>query len=670
MISGLRCFGSGLILVILNLLLGMAEAKGANTSSVELIADVGGWHLAGYLSVAGQPIDAISVLDFTDDHLFAPHPDIPAWGFSSTPQWVRFSLRSQFDEPTDWWLEVSPPFTDYLTLYWIDNQGRLQTQDAGDLIPIQERLVNLPQQVFPITLEANEQRIFILRVQGTNPLFADIRLWENQAFLEYSQRQNFFMAGYLAVLALMTLLGILYAGMLRNGVYALYTIYVLTQLGLQISHTGYLAWLVPLPWTRLPDLLASASVAISLGIFALIFTYITRMHQDFPRLSRYHLSIAWTVALVGVIFVLFDRYMLVSYWIQIYILMLTAFAVTFSIYRLLTGEYRLGSIYLAVFGVLAVGVILRILRDQGVLPNNFWTQNSIYLGTLAHLVAMQFVITLGIDQSRKANERALEERVKQRTRDLQERNSELLHINQQNLALQSELKTSLEKESKTRQSQQDFLRMVSNEFRSPLSVIDGALILLNMQHNTDTQTRSGWLERIRGAQQRLVSLVDSSHWDQRLADEEWKPALISIQLLPWMLQMTENLRRMYNPKQFVLQADANVALTIDPDILKMLLQGLVDAVVQNSTEDAPVRLWAQIKESHVVLRVCATGNALLPVLFEQLNRRYSEMGRHASSSGLYLAGAAARKLGGEIDYKVMEQGACFIVTLPLQIKLN
>ncbi|MDR9467947.1 sensor histidine kinase [Marinospirillum sp.] len=624
------------------------------------------WSLTGFLSAGPQESEKRPAELLEDSSLFTPLSGMPAWGFSSQTHWLRLTLESNFTDRHLWLLEVDPVFTDHLTLYWEDAQGQLQKLKAGDLVQASERPFNLPQQVFPLEIKPGEQKTFLLSIAGTNPLFADLSLWVPEAFIESVQHRHFYMSAYLAVLALMLLLGVIYSGLLQDKTYAFYTLYVMTQLAFQLAHSGYLGWLVNIPWPRFPDLLASASVSLSLAFFALLFSRLTRMRQDFPQLARYYLLTAWLVAATGLTFVFLDRYILVSSWIQLYILMLTAFAVIFSIYRLVTGETRLGSAYLLIFGVLALGVVLRILREQSFLPNNFWTENAMYLGTLVHLLAMQFMIVLSINQSRQANKEELEKGVQQRTAELQERNHQLLASHQENLALQADLHKSLEKESQTRQAQQDFLRMVSNEFRTPLTVIDGALTLLNMQQDAEAITRASWLERIRGAQQRLVSLVDTSLWDQRLADDDWQPSRIQLDLLPWMLQLTENLRRMYNDRNLAFQPQASCQLEVDPEMLQMLLQSLVDTLVTHLPPEVEITLGLQLEQEKLLIQVTTPGKGLLPELVDSMQTRYGKSQNRKSGSGLYLAGAAARKLGGVLEYTLLPQGASFVVTLPIK----
>lgn len=379
----------------------MADSPASKTLELQApAASAKSQSLAGYLQVGpvGDEWNPAELLQ--QPELFTTYPQIPAWGFSDQVHWLRFRLAVEQPEEFSWLLEVAPAFTDHLTLYWQDASGHLQKHRAGDLVQASQRPLNLPQQVFPLELKSAEQ-VFLLRVEGTNPLFADAHVWESSAWLEASQRRNFYMAAYLAILALMTLLGTIYSLLLKNRAYSYYTLYVSSQLGIQISHSGYLGWMLDLTWTRLPDLVTQASIALSLFFFALLFRCMTGMAKDYPRFSHFYLFLAASVTIMGLAFVAVDSYAIIASWMHFYILALTGFSVIYSLLLILKGRYSEGSAYLVIFGALALGVILRILREQALLPNNFWTENAMYLGTLAHLLVMQIIIALKINRSQE-----------------------------------------------------------------------------------------------------------------------------------------------------------------------------------------------------------------------------------------------------------------------------
>ncbi len=633
--------------------------------------------LAGSLAVlpesAASPGGPRALL--ADRSGFIPHPGIPAWGFNTRPQWLTFTLHSALEREATWWLEVRPVFTDHIDLYWVDETGTLEEQRGGDLLRMAERPMDLPAQVFPLTLAPGETRPLLLRVQGTNPLFVDAVVWHPTAFAESWQWRTTFMAGYMAILGFIVVAGLLYTTLVKDRLYFFYALYALTLLAFQAAHTGYFDWLVEPRWTRLADLLTSAFIVLSLPLFVLIFIRITLLRADYPRLGAAILGGTAVVSVVGLAFVAVDRYVLVTDWIQLYILLMTGFAVVFSVWRLRQGQYREGSVYFGIFGALAAGVIARILRDQGLLPNNFFSEYGIQIGTVVHLLLMQLFIIWRLNNHKRMVREELEGQVALRTGELIRRNRQLDEEVKTNRRLQERLRdtvararTAYEAERRIRREQEDFFRMVSHEFRTPLTVIDGSVRLLDLKKDSAPEERATWLEQIRGAAKRLVSLVDSSLWESRLDDVGWRPSRETVRLRPWLGQLTENLGRMYPEQPLELDVPDDPVVVTDPDIIKMVLQNLVDNAVRFSPGGTPVTIAVEARQGGVGIAVRDFGPGVPEEIRPSVFNRYVRMAhagvREGLGIGLYLSQRAARRLGGELSHTPAAPGACFILLLP------
>jgi len=635
-------------------------ANASEAPVLDLYSEKSHWALKGYLDVAQDNTDVSIPQLFEDDSLFSHSLNVPVWGFKNQPQWVRFTIRSHLSEACLCMLDIAPAFTDDIQLYWIDAKSKLQTIRTGDLIPTDQRPINLPQLILPITLEPGEERVFLLRISSADPLSADIHLWKKEAFLLQTQKNNFYMSAYLILLATITFSGLIYSLPLKSKLYKYYTLYVFSQFSFQLASSGYLGWLTAPSWPYFSDFVANASIFSSMIFFGLLFVQLTQMNQDHPRLTRDYIYITGIVSGLCLLLSLTEYKIFGNYFSHIYIVILIIFSVVFSLYRIQQKKYKLGGYCFFIYGILAVGLILHVIRSQGLISHNFWSDNAIYIGTLIHLFSVQFMVHLQIFFSLKESEKTLEYRIKKRTEELLLSNKKLKETNDRNLLLQAELQKSLRQESRIRETQQDFLRMVSNEFRSPLSVIDGAITLLSMSDRTEYTTRLQWLERIRGAKQRLTALVDTSLWDQRLADEKWQPSSVNIDLNTWLLQLAENLRRMYNDRDLQFQAMETVSLDIDADILKMVLQNLIDTVVLQTPPSKKISLESQVSIDRIYIIIGITGAQLNPELSDELKRPYGK----SKTGGLYMAGLAVKRLGGTLDYMCIEQGASFIVTLP------
>ncbi|SFX29903.1 sensor histidine kinase [Marinospirillum alkaliphilum] len=632
-------------------------------------------HFAVLDAEPGTQVDHRALL--TQPQNFKPHPGTPFWGFNIQPQWLLLTLENPANTPQERWLEIQPVFTDHLYLYWLDGQDELVEMKGGDLMSPRDRPFNLPAQLFPVKLEAGESRTLLFYVQGTNPLFVDATLWQPEAFMQHWQTSNSFMTAYLGILALMTGLGIFYSLFMRDRMFVFYAVYVATQLTFQLSHTGYFDWLFNPGWYRLADLLTSGAVSLSVVALAVVFNRLTRINLDYPLLARLHLFAAGSVAFTGLAFTLFDRYYFFASYLQLYALFGFSFTLGFSCWRLYQRRFLEGSIFIAMFGVLGVAVVLRILREQALLENSFLTENALYIGTLIHLVLMQVYIVWQIMLEKRRINQKLEQKVADRTQELQEHNQKLAREIEQNKLLQEQLSQSAEKiqeryevEAQLRQEQQNFFQMVSHEFRTPLTAINGSLQILSMKCCGTQPEVTKWLSSIEGSANRLSSLVDSSLWEHRMNDGGFRITPQALDLLPWLIQVTENLRRMYQKPNILLDQQTPIKLHTDTDLLQMLLQHLVDNAVRFSSADQPVTLQVEaIDPSSVRISVIDQGPGVPEEMRQRLFNRYARMAhankREGLGIGLYLSYHAAQKLGGSLSYSPASPGSCFTLILPV-----
>src|SRR5256885_949420 len=102
----------------------------------------------------------------------------------------------------------------------------------------------------------------------------------------------------------------------------------------------------------------------------------------------------------------------------------------------------------------------------------------------------------------QAAERELESKVLQRTAQLQ--------------TAQQALQTALHSERKMRLEQRQFFNMINHEFRTPLTIVDGAATELQTFPTTDADSLIEQASQIRRASRRLMTLVDTCLINDRL----------------------------------------------------------------------------------------------------------------------------------------------------------
>ena len=255
------------------------------------------------------------------------------------------------------------------------------------------------------------------------------------------------------------------------------------------------------------------------------------------------------------------------------------------------------------------------------------------------------------------SEHELEDKIEQRTREL-------------SLA-QIRLKHALESERELRCEQRQFFQMISQEFRTPLAVVDSAAAEQQSFPSSELSTQTDRAKQIRRACRRLSSLVDSCLISERLDSAGFvlhvAPANVSAmlehaaQLVHWSPRHRLHLFMESAPTEWVC----------DETLVRIALSNLVDNAVKHASE-GEIFVAARKNEAGLLeISVADEGSGMsLEVMsrifqqFEQGNRTDQNKG---FGLGLWVSRRVARLHGGDVTVESQQgHGACFTLTLAPQ----
>ncbi|WP_428246156.1 sensor histidine kinase [Ferrovibrio sp.] len=259
--------------------------------------------------------------------------------------------------------------------------------------------------------------------------------------------------------------------------------------------------------------------------------------------------------------------------------------------------------------------------------------------------------------------------------DLHARNQALSLEVEERKQLQEMASKALEAEKAARKEQRQLLRMVTHEFRTPLSVIDRAAEMIDVVTDKALPAVTERVETIHGAVQRLVRFTerflaaDRREKDAVQSEEILLPDLISrVQQHFDGLDGAGRLRYSF--------ADALPRYCGDPQMLATALINLIDNALKYSPDDTVIEVTVSRESDEIVLLVRDFGIGIPQEDVPSIGSRFFRASNTAAATGTGLGLYNTRRLldfhnGRLVLRPAVDQGTVAAIYLPLPgIPLN
>ena len=218
--------------------------------------------------------------------------------------------------------------------------------------------------------------------------------------------------------------------------------------------------------------------------------------------------------------------------------------------------------------------------------------------------------------------------------------------------------------------QKKFASMLSHEFRTPLSTIDGAVQRLEMtgtHHDEATRKR---YRKIQTAVDRMLAMLDEYLSPERMASigrERQANEINPSMLLQTAAEQAQRRRKDVSVKTQGLPQ----WMRCDPAGMRLCLEILLDNAIKYTEDNIPIELVGRIAtEGGVELLVRDHGagipEAELPHVFDKAYRGSNAVGVTGSGLGLYMARSVVDVHGGTVTARnLSESGTEFRIWLPV-----
>jgi EAL domain-containing protein (putative c-di-GMP-specific phosphodiesterase class I)/GGDEF domain-containing protein len=316
--------------------------------------------------------------------------DKASFGYTDAFYWFRLRLENTTQETQERFLVVHAPQLDDVLFLESHDGTLLRRFTTGENYPFSQRLVNLPEYIFPITLAPGQQTTYYFRVQSAGSLLFPLKIWKERDYLLDVNKTTSARSLYYGLLLFVIIFNFFIYLTLREAMYLYYVLFVGSILLIQAALHGrtFQALWPNLPWMQnLTILLAVPMVTVAANEFSRRFL---DLKQNAPRWNR----VFQVIAALGVVV------MVNSLWLPIPLAKGTGLllAMISTLLLLMIGpllwyrEVPQARLFTCGWFFLLIGVLLAALLEFGLLPYNTLTAQSIQLGSAAEAVILSLAI--------------------------------------------------------------------------------------------------------------------------------------------------------------------------------------------------------------------------------------------------------------------------------------
>lgn len=363
------------------------------------------------------------------------HSDNLNFGYSRSALWLHGELLNQAREQQDWLLGMRYPLLDYLDVYVVWPDGRVQHHASGDRRPFNTRSLADRNFYFKLKLKQGERVQLYVRVQGQGSLQAPLEVSTPAAYEHRAHGEQLLMGVYSGALLAMLVYNLLLSISLRDRAYVYYVIYI-SLFGLAQYTLSGLAFETLWPdqpnWGNHATPIFMGLAGWSLVVFSRQFL---NLQAHWPRADMAMHALQWLYLIVA------PESFILPYAIPIKIVTLATIVTPVLLLIITLGLLRQGvqqaRYFLAAFTVLLLGVMLTALHMFGIVQRNFLTEYSMQIGSMLEFTLLSFALAHRVKLAREENERLqvahameLEHRVQARTHELDKAMGELTKANE------------------------------------------------------------------------------------------------------------------------------------------------------------------------------------------------------------------------------------------------
>ncbi len=359
-------------------------------------------------------------------------------GFDKDHYWFRLPLKNLQPSDIPWLFRSKYPLLDTLDLYLFADSILMQEFHTGDSLPFEQRPLDQPSFVFPLTIATDAEYVIYMHVQTSSSVQLSLSLQSESSFWQTMATENATSAAFYAILISMIFYNAVIFLIVRVRSYLYYVLYLSSFTLFMASIHG---WAYRLLWPSSPAIHQLSVVCLigttiyTAGLFTSSFLRLKEVRPAFHRIVMIVASIGLLQSVVS---------LFLSYAVMIRVgaglaIIAAAIAMFSTMQEWFRSRRREVMMFIIAWTTVLIGFLLYSGQKFGFLPVNAFTEHAIEIGAVLEALLLALGLADRINSERKARiatqermlqvqlkaNQELDNKVRERTEELEIMNGQL-----------------------------------------------------------------------------------------------------------------------------------------------------------------------------------------------------------------------------------------------------
>jgi signal transduction histidine kinase len=620
---------------------------------------------AGYIDVYEDKsrsikIDQVASPAFKNNFI-AQGKDIPTNTNLNSAYWVRFTLENKSSRNEGWLIELYDFRIDSFEIYIPDGKGDFIVKKGGDDYPFSDKKYQHKNFVYDLPVELLQQgkaEVFYIRIYSHNPVGIIGVVRTTNRFLYYSNLEYYMLALFYGIIIAMALYNFFLYFTIRDIAYLFYVLYIISFGAYAMCQDGTAFQFF---WPEHPELNGDIGpfALLSMFIWLLLYAkYFLLTHETSPFFNH---IFKWLIVVRVILF--FSGFLMSSDLLYKYIphfdtfCIIIAFAAGIQSYR---NGYKPARYYNIAFTVFFFGYVLSI--------SNLWRffGPSIIIGYSFNIGAAAEMLLLSL---------ALGDRIKTLIREKQVAQNEIIVQLQEKESLKDKINKELEQKVKerTRELQEKntqldtFVYKASHDIKGPLKSVIG-LTKVGMKDSSDAVAQE-YFKHILKSTNRLDGLL--SEFLSMTKVQQAEVTKVPIDFKELVDEVQEGFRNFegYEKVNFDIQVTGSNDFLCDRQLLYSIIQNMIENAIKyrdDEKKDCYLKIRIDNSSSKAKMEFADNGLGIPKEMQDKIFDMFFKVNESSNGTGLglHMVKIAIEKLKGRISVNsAPAKGSTFLIEL-------